>query len=178
MRWKHWLMTLMILAVFGLAGVWGAGSVLPSEQPMIRGIFVKAPVDKVWEALTNYEEAPRWSSAVAARRMPARGGKEVWALENEGGQDMVLLVEAQQAPTMHHIRLLEGTRFFEATWLFQLTPQPHGTFVKLTQTSTISNPLMRFLADRLHLLDKGMTQYLQMLGQKFGDAVKVEELVA
>lgn len=178
MRWKHWLMTLAIISAFALAGVWGAGSVLPVEQPVIRGIFVKAPVEQVWETLTNYEESPRWSSAVAARRLPPRDGKEVWALENGDGSEMVMLVELEDSPILHQVRLLEGTRFFEATWLFQLTVQPQGTFVKLTQTSRITNPIMRFLADRMDLLDQGMSQYLQMLGQKFGVSVKVEELVA
>ena len=178
MRLKRWLMSLLVLSVFILAGVWGAGSVLPREQTTIRGIFVKAPVAQVWETLTKYEDAPRWAGMVSAHRLADRKGKPVWLLRGSHEEEMVLMIEGQQPPTVHQVRLIEGTRFFEATWLFQLTEQPEGTFVKLTQTSIISNPLMRFVAARLDLLDKGMRQYLQMLGRKYGDTVKVEELVA
>ena len=179
MRAKRWLSFLGVAAIFVAAGLWGAGAILPAEQTVIRGMFIKAAPGEVWNTLTQYERAPSWDAGTtAAHRLADKDGKPVWSLTGPNGHETVLLVEDEQPQTVHLVRMIEGTRFFEAAWLFQLTPQPTGTFIKLTQTSRISNPLMRFIAARFHLLDSGMKHYLKAVGRKFDQTPAIEELVA
>ncbi len=178
----RWLITLLVAGIIGLAAIWGAGSVLPEDQAVIRGVFLKTPNEKVWAALTDYQAMGGWLGVSEVNHLPPRDGYEVWELKQEEGHSMTLLVVQSEAPHMLNLRLLDTPGMAGASWSFELIPQGQGTesgtFVKLSQTGQLRSPLWRFLDHYILGPDLGMRRFLNALGRKFDQKAKIEELIA
>ncbi len=221
--WARWVITLLVLAIVAMTGLWGAGSVLPEDQAVIRGVYIKAPVEKVWAALNDYPGMTSWLGVSEVSRLPNEEGKPIWELKRESGSSMKLqideviapapveaapeasepeakpaeknaeakIVKKAEAPAEANmpsppasqqrrlrLRLLDAPGLSDGSWTFELTPQREGTFVKLSQTGQIGNPLWRFLSHYVFGTDIGMREFLRALGRKFDQKVVIEEMVA
>ena len=174
-----WLMGLVLLGMVGLAAVFGAGSVLPREQTLIRGLSVKAPIEQVWQAITDYASSPAWTGNTRVERLSDQEGHAVWRIAGVDGHVTTLMVEVAEAPKYQRVLLLEAPGIEGGSWSFELSPQPDGgTFVKMTQSGKLKNPLWRFLSRYFVGPDVTLQRYLEALGQKFGGAGKVQELLS
>lgn len=176
--WGRWLITLLVILVIGMAAVWGAGSVLPQDQAVIRGMFLKTPAEDVFAALTDYPGMRSWLGVEEVSHLEDRDGLPVWELKQENGHKMLLLVRESEAPRLLNLRLLDTPGLAGASWTFELIPQKEGTFVKLIQTGQLRSPAWRFLTHYILGPDLGMRQFLQALGRKFDQKTKIEEMVA
>lgn len=176
--WGRWGIALLVVGIIGMAAVWGAGSVLPQDQAVIRGVFLKTPAEDVFAALTDYPGMRSWLGVEEVSHLEDRDGLPVWELKQEDGHKMTLLVRESAAPHLLNLRLLDTPGLAGASWTFELIPQKEGTFVKLSQTGQLRSPLWRFLSHYILGPDLGMRQFLQALGRKFDQKVTIEEMVA
>lgn len=174
------LLIVISLLVVAAVGVYGAGSALPGEHVLMRGALIARPIGEVWQAVSDYGALPQWNPQIvsAERGGEAAGGHPLWRLEDAEGNHMLLEVEEFRPPARQALRVVESSRPFRGRWVIELVPQAAGTWVKLTEEGSVPGPFARFLLYYITGPDSGMTQFFENLGKKFGQPVKVEELVA
>lgn len=170
---------LISLLVVAVVGVYGAGSALPEEHTLIRGAHIAGAAEDVWQAIADYDALPEWNADITrAKRLEDVAGKPHWRLESADDRYMVLEVEAEEKPLRHISRIVESSYPVSGRWIFELGEQKNGTWVKLTEVGKTPSPFVRFLMYYIVGQDTAMVRFLKSLGKKFGQPVKVEELVA
>lgn len=125
------------------------------SRSVIKEVFVAAPPDVVWKALTDARELTQWFP-VEARVTPGVGGS-IWISWGEGASG--------EAP----ITAWEPRRRFEWTETrgpvklaidFQLQPRDHGTVVRLVQSGFGDGPEWD---DEFHMVTGGWAYFMAHL---------------
>lgn len=138
------------------------GMLLPKLRQATRVELIKAPIDNVWETLSELTRQTEWRSDLKSVQMkddddgmrwieqPKRGWKRILRKQKEvHKQELMVLVE-EGSSTL-------GTRHF------LLSDVPGGTRVTMTQSSEIGNPYARFRAHLNNKLDKRVNLFMQQL---------------
>ncbi len=174
------LLILISLLVVATVGVYGAGSVLPQENTLIRGAYIAQPVDEVWQAVSDFESMPQWNSDISAvkRVESAAGENPLWRMEYGNNGYMLLKVEKKQSPLLLVSHIVESSYHFSGLWIVELSAQKNGTWVNITEKKHIPSPFVRFAMYYIIGVDKCIVDFFNNLGQKFNQPVEVEELVA
>jgi hypothetical protein len=177
MRWL-----LILLVIFGVAtvGVYGAGSALPEEMITIRGAQYKAPVEKVWEVVTDYQSMSKWNdNIVSVTPVPDPETQDtLWDMEDGDGKHMMLKVVASEDLKRHRVDIIKNDMPFLGSWVFEFTPNEGGTWLKLEEHSRIKNPFLRFLTYYVLGSDYGVDAYLQAIARHFVQDIEIKELAA
>ena len=72
-------------------------------------------------------------------------------------------------------RIADPNLPFGGTWTYELTPQADGsTMLRITENGEIRNIFFRFVSRFLMGYTKTMEDYLNALGQKFGEKTTVK----
>lgn len=137
--------------VFGLIAIimigWVLVSVsLPKDRVVSRTVFIKAPVDKVWEAVTNVSGQIFWRSDLKKVEIKApEEGRDVWVEVMSSGKSVTLKTISSKYPSLFHVEIVPS-RFFKGYWEGEFIKNQSGTTVRIKETSRVDNPLYRPLA--------------------------------
>jgi carbon monoxide dehydrogenase subunit G len=142
------------------------GMMIPARQQATRVELVRAPLDTVWEAISELSRQTEWRTDLKSVQLkddddgmrwvetPARGGKVTLRKVREVAKKE-LLIQMERGSTV------QGTR------LAILSAVPGGTRITFTETSELKNPVSRLGAQLTSRLDKGLNHYIDQLKQAF-----------
>jgi len=145
MRWKQWLLTIVLLLVALLIVAYGLGKHLPAEHTSVASATIAAPQAKVWALLVNVDAYPTWRRDLkSVDELPTDTGRRRW-IEHYKHSDMSFILDDNQPMTSRVVRLEPDGGSFDGSWVFQLLPLDDGrTTVTIIEHGHIYSPLYRF----------------------------------
>ena len=114
-------------------------------------IEIAAPIEAVWETLTDLGAYPEWNPFIVSAEGPVEVGERLTnRLQPPGGKAMTFTpaVTAVEAPVIFEwLGRLGLPGIFDGRHRFDLAPTEHGT--RVTQTEQFSGILVRFVRTSL-----------------------------
>ena len=169
MKWILWTVGVLIAVVAVIAIV---GLLLPRDHVASTTTTIKAPPDSVWDALIDVREYPRWRAGVKSVDVLSTEGALRW--REEGGDGTITFERMEeQRPSRLVTRIADETLPFGGSWTYELTPQPDGTRLTITERGYVTNPLFRFMARFVFGHHRSQEDFLGSLGRRFGHDVTI-----
>lgn len=165
------VLTAVAVLVCAVIGATLLGMLLPRRHIAATSAIVHRPVNEVWLAISDIASQPSWRSDLKeVQLLPSRDGHPVW-LQETGTGDWPLEFTEVVAPTWLVASVADSSQGFGGTWTYELTPDPGGTRIKITERGFIDSPLFRFLAQFVFGLRGAQETFLRDLGRHFGETV-------
>lgn len=127
-----------------VALVVAAGYALPAKHVASLSVELDAPLERVWETITDVTSFPRWRNDVKSVEIVQQTPVgPAWRERSSGGTITYETVES--VPQRRLIsRISDRSLPFGGTWTFDLTPTPRGTRVTIREDGEVYNPIFRF----------------------------------
>ena len=170
MKWIVIVGGSVILAVAVMALM---GSLLPVKHYAAR----KARFSQAPEAIYSVLAGPSgWRSDVkASGPLPDKNGMKQWWEEDNHGQKIAYELVEDSPPTRRVTRIAGAGLPYGGTWTFEITPQAGGgSEVRIAEAGEVYNVFFRFLSRFVFGYTGSIEGYLNDLGKKFGEAVRIE----
>lgn len=143
MKWM--LIAVGVVAVIGALAALIGSRLAKTHQASLEKVF-PVPAEVIWATITNVEAFPTWRAGITrVERLPDRNGYPVWIEHGRSGR-LTLAVERMDAPRVLVGRIADPDLPFGGTWTYELTPEPGGSRLRITEDGEIYNPLFRFMA--------------------------------
>lgn len=145
------------------------GTLLPRDHVAARAIHVDAPVDAVWQAITNVTDYPSWRRDVQrVELLTPVNGNVAW--REHGKHDAIAMAVDSMTPMRAlRTRITDDALPFGGTWTYALTPDAGGgTRVAVTEHGSVRNVVFRFVSRFIMGHTATIDGYLRALNRKFG----------
>jgi hypothetical protein len=179
MRWALWIVG-SLAAIVALVAIIGA--MLPNGHVATRAAKFRETSDVVWNAITGYEDFPKWRPGVTSvTRMPDANGHVVFMEKGgSGAQDIPYEIVESVAPSGAAqgklvAKIADPKLPFGGSWTYEVAPTDGGTNLRITERGEVYNPIFRFVSKFFMSQTKTMDDYLNALGKKFGETVQISE---
>jgi hypothetical protein len=181
MRWALWIVGSLV-AIVALAALIGA--MLPKGHVATRAAKFRETPDAVWSAITEYEEFPKWRTGVqSVARLPDANGHVVWSEQIGVGWNaekipyeiMESVAPTNAAPGRLVARIADPKLPYGGGWTYEVSAADGGTQLRVTERGEVYNPIFRFVSRFIIGHTKSLEDYLNALGKKFGETVKILE---
>ncbi len=142
------------------------GSRLPQSHHASLEKSFAGPPEAIWAAITDVEAFPSWRAGVTrVQRLPDRNGWPVWVEEGRSGK-LTLAVERMDPPRILVGRIADPGLPFGGTWTYEVTPEPAGSRLRITEDGEIYNPMFRFMASFVFGYDGTIRSYMTSLQKR------------
>ncbi len=154
---------LLVLAVL-------VGSRLPKTHVAASSQRLHAPVDEVWETVTNFANFPKWRPGVSkVDAGPILGGHPSWyeycAPKIRVHLQITVLERNQRLVTQ-----LVGKKLpIYGAWEYEFAGDDTGTLLTITEIDKVYNPLLRVFTRIVFPHHAAMDVFLIALARHFGD---------
>jgi hypothetical protein len=181
MRWALWIVGSLVAIVALVALI---GAMLPKGHVATRAAKFRETPDVVWQAITGYEEFPKWRPGVkSVTRMPDANGHLVFMERSGNGSSAqeipYEIVESVApvggAPGKLVAKIADPKLPFGGSWTYEVAAAKGGTVLRITERGEVYNPIFRFVSHFIMSQTKTMDDYLDALGKKFGETVTISE---
>lgn len=152
----------MVLVVFA------AGTVLPLNHEVTRGVTVAASPQAVWAVVANLPGQPRWRpELLRVERVETSPPRDLWREVSRNGETLLLETTTVAPPNQLVRTVADPAAPFSGSWEIRLEPVAEGTRISVTERASIPNPVFRVAARLFH--DQGATAdlYLADLATQF-----------
>jgi len=127
MRWRQWLVSVLLLVVAVLIIAYGLGERLPAEHTFVAAQTIAAPPAKVWSLLSDVDGQTKWRSGLlSVEDLPPELGRQRWA-EHYKGMAMTFVLDESQPISLRVVRLEPMGAPFDGSWTYQLLPMDDGS---------------------------------------------------
>jgi hypothetical protein len=156
----------MLGALGGLFIIWWlVGVMMPRDVEVTRKIFIKAPIEQVWAAMTDATGQIFWRSDLQRVEIkPAEEGKDVWVEVSNSGKRVMFKTLYLKEPLRFQLELTSGAAM-SAYREGELVKNQSGTNLRIKEVNRVSNPLYRPLLRWRFNLDALLDQYQNDLKQ-------------
>jgi uncharacterized protein YndB with AHSA1/START domain len=156
----------------GLVGVilvvLGIGWSLPVGHEASRSATLNASPDALYAVISDVASYPRWWSEISQIEMlPADDGRIRFREHMSTGPIVMEVVDAVP-PSRFVTRIADPDQPFGGTWTFEITPEPRGTRLTITERGEIYNPFFRFMSRYVFGYAATMESFLEALASKVG----------
>lgn len=157
-----------LIALLALIGLFVA-----REHRATSTVVLHQPPDSVWNVVRDFSGITGWWPEIkSTERLPDRNGQEVWR-QKMSGFDVPLVITESAPPSRLVTRIdAEAGATFGGTWTYELTPDPLGTKISVTEAGWIGNPIFRTLSRFVFGYYSTLDGYLKALGKRFGETVE------
>lgn len=147
------------------------GSILPRRHVATRSARVNQRADVLFGTLRDFAALPSWRTGLTSVELlsPQDGHARYRELSRHGA--ITYQVDEEKPPERLVSRIADETLPFGGTWTFELSAEPGGTRVRITEHGIVKNPVFRFMARFVFGYTSTMDAYLRDLGRKFGEDV-------
>jgi hypothetical protein len=168
MRW----LLFIAAGVFGLILLMALiGLMLPKGHRATRMARFRQPPEAVYAAITGPQD---WRPGVTVTELASNGGPRRWR-EQSGRWAITFEEAAADPPGLYRSRIADQDAPFSGTWTWEIAPTPDGCTCRITEEGQVSNPIFRFLSRFVIGQTKSIDAYLDALGKKFNEPVKIEQ---
>ena len=173
MKWALWTLGIIVALI---ATVLLIGSLLPKQHSATRAASFHQPPETIWSAITDYSKFPEWRKSVTrVEALPSANGNPSWREFDKYDHSLPFEIDESKPPQRLVTRIADPNLPFGGTWTYELTPQADGsTMLRITENGEIRNIFFRFVSRFLMGYTKTMEDYLNALGQKFGEKTTVK----
>ena len=167
-----WLLVGLVVLVLIVGVVVVVGFLLPRDHVASTTATIPAPLDSVWEALTEVRDYPKWRPGVSSVDVLSTEGALRW---REHTSDGVISFERteEQRPRRLVARITDETLPFGGSWTYDLAPEAIGTRLTITERGYVTNPLFRFMSRFVFGHHRTQEDFQRALGRRFGRDVMV-----
>jgi hypothetical protein len=163
MKWV-WIALSVVVAAVGLIA--GVGAMLPEKHSASRSVRFKHSPQTVWNAITG---PPDWRPDVRSfENLASRDGHRTWKEIDKHGQAIMYESLEEIAPVRLVTRIADRNLPYGGTWTHQITPDPDGCSLQITEDGEIYNPIFRFMARFVFGYSGTIDSYLKALQSKLG----------
>lgn len=150
----------MLSALGGLFIIWWlVGVMMPRDVEVTRKIFIKAPIEQVWAAMTDATGQIFWRSDLQRVEIkPAEEGKDIWVEVSNSGKRVMFKTLYLQEPLRFQLELTLSASMC-AYREGELVKNQSGTNLRIKEVNRVSNPLYRPLLRWRFNLDALLDQY-------------------
>ena len=181
MRWALWIVGSLVAIVALVALI---GAMLPKGHVATRAAKFRQSPEAVWQAITGYEEFSKWRPGVTSvTRLPDANGHVVWKEKiGIGWKAEEIPYEVMESgppaggkPGRLVARIADPKLPYGGSWTYVVSTVDGGTELRVTERGEVYNPIFRFVSRFVIGHTKSLEDYLNALGQKFGQTVKISE---
>jgi Polyketide cyclase / dehydrase and lipid transport len=167
---KIFLLLLLGLGLIVIA-ILVIGALLPRAHLATRSAVFQRPPAEVYSAARDFGEQPSWNSGVKrVELLPAENGQARFRVTTRHG-DITYRVLEERPNEKLVTEIADENLPFGGRWIFEFSPAPRGTSVRITEQGVVKNVLFRFLARFAFGYTATMERYLRDLGRKFDETV-------
>ncbi len=162
------LVGLIILIVF-------IGLLIPKTHTASRRVRYVHPPDRVWTAISRFEDHARWRPDVKRiERLEDRDGHAVWREVHSRGDTLTMEVVELEPPTRMVTRVVDN-RHVGGTWTLEVEPLDGSSCaMTITENGEIYNPVFRFVARFIMGYNATMDSFHRALGGELGEEVTLD----
>jgi uncharacterized protein YndB with AHSA1/START domain len=173
MKWAFWALGIIVALITTVLLI---GSLLPKLHSATRAASFHQPPETIWSAITDYSKFPEWRKSVTrVEALPSVDGRQSWREFDKYDHSLPFEIDESKPPQHLVTRIADPNLPFGGTWTYELTPQADGgTVLRITENGEIRNIFFRFVSRFLMGYTRTMEDYLNALGQKFGEKTTVE----
>ena len=148
------------------------GAMLPLRHHATRKARFRVAPDALYAVLAG---PPDWRTGVKSfGALPDQDGRKRWWEQDSHGQKVTFELAEDAPPRKLAVRIADRGLPFGGTWTFEIAPDGGGSELRITEDGEVYNVIFRFLARFVFGYTGSIETYLQDLGAKFGQAVKIE----
>jgi uncharacterized protein YndB with AHSA1/START domain len=146
------------------------GTVLPRAHKAASQITLHQSPDAVWTAVHDLANVPTWWKDLrTSKRVVDGNGHETWVQTMNNGTDLPLeIVESDPPDKLVTLIVSRPGAPFGGSWIYEITPVPGGTQIRVTEDGWVANPLFRVVS-RATGYHSTLDGYLMALGKRFGE---------
>lgn len=142
------------------------GLMISPHQQATRVELIKAPPESVWDALSDLSRQTEWRTDLKSVQLKDDDDGMRWIEHTQGGDKIVARKQKEVAQKEIVIQMQKGTNV-QGTRQAVLNAVPGGTRVTFTETTDISSPFKRLVAQVSSSLDKHLNHYIAQLKSHF-----------
>ena len=170
MKWALWIFGSLAVLVLVVAFI---GAMLPVRHHAARRARFRVAPDALYAVLAG---PPDWRTGVKSFGvLPDAGGRKQWWEEDAHRQKVTFeLVEARPAQRLQ-VRIADANLPFGGTWTFDIAPTANGgSELRIAEDGEVYNVIFRFMARFIFGYAGSLELYLNDVGAKFGEPVRIE----
>ena len=147
------------------------GALLPRAHRATRRARFRQKPEAVYALLAG---PPDWRSDLEEfGSLPDRDGHKQWWELSRGQRITYELVE-DVPPSRRVTRIADKGLPFGGTWTLQISPEPGGAALRITEDGEVYNVIFRFMARFVFGYTRSIDGFLTDLGKRFGERVEIE----
>jgi hypothetical protein len=151
------------------------GALLPKGHVASRQAHFKKPAALVFGVISDFAAAPNWRREVkTVELLPPREGKP--AFREVGPSGPLVMVVEELSPPRRLVNRIVDQSAFGGTWTWELSDEPGGCRVAITERGEVYNPIFRLLGRFFFSPTATIERYLTALGEKLGERTSPEPL--
>ena len=167
---KKYLQSVLVvlLTVAGsLAVVAGIGALLPGQHTVTRSSHFRQPPQAIWDVIAG---PPTWRPEVKRYEILApRNGNRTWREIDSHGNSITYEAIEETPPFRLIVHTVESGLPYGGYWIQELTPDPDGCTLQITEDGEIYNPVYRFMSRFIFGYTGTIDGFFKALHAKFGE---------
>jgi hypothetical protein len=171
MKWAMMAGGALVLSIIVMALI---GALLPVKHYATRKARFRQTPAAIYALLAG---PSTWRSGVKALgALPEKDGRKQWWEQDKRGRKTAYELIEDSPPTRRVTRIAGAGLPFGGTWTFEIAPQPGGgSEVRIAEAGEVYNVLFRFLSRFVFGYAGSIEGYLNDIGRKFGESVRIED---
>ena len=162
-----WLWTALLTVAAIVAFVGGTGLLLPQNHAVTRSSHFDQPPQAVWNVLVG---PPTWRPDVKQfENLPPKNGHRVWKEIDAHGTAVIYEAIEETPPFQLITRIADPGLPYGGLWIHDITPEPGGCRLQITENGEMYNPFYRFMLRFVFGYTATIDGYFKALHAKFGD---------
>jgi hypothetical protein len=169
MKWL-WIILGTLAALVALVAIIGA--MLPVKHVATKRARFNQPPEVLWAAIDGPQD---WRPGFGKYEvLPERNGHKVWREDLGQGEPVMFERVAADPPLRLETKIVSTGIPFGGTWVYELTPTPARTHLRITENGEVYNVIFRFVSRFIMGHASTIESTLRALGTKFGEQITIE----
>ena len=163
------LLVMLVALLVVILGIVGVGVMLPKAHVVARTITLHQTPEAVFAVMSDFKNAPTWRPDVqSVELLPPEGGAVRFREKSTNGVITYEVVESK-APGRLVTRIADPGLPFGGKWIYEISSEPGGCRVDITERGEVYNPVFRFVSRFVLGQTRTLDNYLRNLARHFGE---------
>jgi hypothetical protein len=167
MKWLLYIPAALIVLLLIITLI---GLMLPEAHHATRMAQFRQSPEKIFATITGPQD---WRG-VTVSELPHDGGPRRWR-EQSGRHAITFEETASDPPRLYRSRIIDKNLPFSGTWTWEITATDDGCTCRITEDGHVHNPFFRFVSRFILGHTTTIEDYLNALGKKFDEPIKITE---
>ena len=162
-----WVVSVVAVVAALLGIVAGLGALLPQNHTVSRSSHFHQKPQVIWDVIAG---PPTWRPGVVRfENLPARRGNRTWKeIDNHGNAITYEAIE-ETPPFRMVTRIADPDLPYGGFWIHEISLEPGGCMLQITEDGEIHNPIYRFLSRFVFGYTATIDESMKALRAKFGE---------